>query len=115
MKGSIPSSPHHSSSLVGNPSSFSSLAGKFSENEMRIEKLLPLIVDYSIEFTSAIHNDIHRSVVFEGGKLVGNIILKPSNNVFDTNYALKYQQQVQQNPNLIIEKDLNSPLSAPFA
>ncbi|EFC46072.1 predicted protein [Naegleria gruberi] len=109
MKGAHPPSSPQSSV---NQASF---AGKFSENELRAEKLLPMIVDYSIEFTSAIHNDIHRSVVFEGGKLVGNIILKPSSNVFDTSFALKYQQQVQQNPNLIIDRDLSSPLSAPFA
>nr|CAG4718397.1 unnamed protein product [Naegleria fowleri] len=102
---SVPSSPSTAGGVY-NPS------GKFSENELRMEKLLPLLVDYSIEFTSAVHSDIHRSVVFEGGKLVGNIIMKPSAQVFDIAAAVKYQQQVHQSPLSFIDRDLSSPLTA---
>ncbi|KAG2386563.1 hypothetical protein C9374_002307 [Naegleria lovaniensis] len=101
----VPSSPSTAGSVY-NPS------GKFSENELRMEKLLPLLVDYSIEFTSAVHSDIHRSVVFEGGKLMGNIIMKPSSQVFDIAAAVKYQQQVHQSPLSFLDRDLSSPLTA---
>ncbi|KAL9654368.1 hypothetical protein ABK040_010396 [Willaertia magna] len=76
------------------------------ESEMRLEKLLPLLIDYQITLSSSSfkHNSTNQSSqlnninnnIYEGGKLYGNIIIQPSQNLFDLSQAIKFQQQTQQ-------------------